>query len=185
MNNADKMPIRALKRRGPCSANYLPLLMMIILMLSLNTLLTPTIPPPCTPTPKPDIYTAAPAPHQCVLLLNPPKQMKESTVFRCCSSLFVSFVGVAEGCPCGRVFFWITNESGTSPQQCPFSPRSTRLHKVKVCVWVSEKPGGGGLSLVGLAYNSDRARELKAAQRYDGQAKWSRQNGPSVLYLNR
>lgn len=32
---------------------------------------------------------------------------------------------------------------------------------------------GGGLSLVGLAYNSDRAREFKAAQRYDGQTKWS------------
>lgn len=67
MNNADKMPIRVPKRRGPPSANYLPLLMMFMLMLSPNTLLTPIIPPPCTPMPESDIYPAAPALHQCSL----------------------------------------------------------------------------------------------------------------------
>lgn len=46
MNNADKMPIRAPKRRGSRSGNYLPLLMMIILMLSPDTLLA-VAPPPC------------------------------------------------------------------------------------------------------------------------------------------
>lgn len=59
----------------------------------------------------------------------------------------------------------------------PFSPRSQRLHKVKVCVCVCAdlKVGmeGGVLSPAGLAYNSDRAGELKAAQRHDGRAKWS------------
>lgn len=64
-------------------------------------------------------------------------------------------------------------------------PDYTRLKCVCVCVFecVSmqrDLEGGGGLLLVGLAYNSDRARELKAV-RYDGQA-----NGPcSPLYLNR
>lgn len=50
------MPIRALKRRGACSANYLPLLMMIVFRLD-------TLQPPCL---KSDIYPAAPAPHQHV-----------------------------------------------------------------------------------------------------------------------
>lgn len=74
----------------------------------------------------------------------------------------------------------------------PFSPRSPRLHKVKVCVHADRPEGGwvgwwrreGLLSLVGLAYNSDRARELKAAQRYDGQAKRPPASR-SLPYLNR
>lgn len=62
-------------------------------------------------------------------------------------------------------------------------PDYTRLKCAFECVCMQRdlRGGGGGsgvvarggLSLVGLAYNSDRARELKAAQRYDGQAKWS------------
>lgn len=78
---------------------------------------------------------------------------------------FFYFAVAAQCCPAGRVCFGITSESGNPPQQRPFVPRSDRLQKVKVCV--------GGLSQVGLAYNSGRARRLKAAQRYDGQAKRS------------
>lgn len=52
MNNAGEMPIRVLKSRGPCSANYPSWLMTIIPMLS------PITPQHLTPVPISDIYPA-------------------------------------------------------------------------------------------------------------------------------
>lgn len=60
MKNAE-MPVRASKCRVSCSANYLSPLMIIILMIPApSTFITHTAPPPCTPMPKSDIYSAAP-----------------------------------------------------------------------------------------------------------------------------
>lgn len=76
MNNADKMPIRAPKRRGPCSANYLPLLMMIVLMQSPNTL-----PPPCNPSPCLNLtFTQLP-----LLLPDSPQQRERLNCFYRCT----------------------------------------------------------------------------------------------------
>lgn len=76
--------------------------MMIILMLSPNTRLTPTIPPPCTPMPKSDIYPAAPAPHHASYSPTHHKkkknrkrdksQTKVLTVFTRRSSIYLYFI---------------------------------------------------------------------------------------------
>lgn len=69
----------------------------------------------------------------------------------------------------------IRDVSSAASRSVQGHPDYTRLKGVFKCAHAGRPGGGweGGLSLVGLAYNSDRVRELKAAQRYDGQAKWS------------
>lgn len=220
MNNADKMPIRAPKRRGPCSANYLPLLMMIVLMQSPNTL-----PPPCNPSPclnltftqlplllpdspqqrerlncfyrctmedfrsaskrlikdntiafiyfvtlffhvtqrsgdritlrGPSVYSVMEMHHMIISLkyisdfVLLPYQSCKSYLFWVWISFPVSTSCSLKPCPSFCFFhlilqgscwpslsFWNPNQSGTSPQPLPFTPRSPRLHKVKVCVRV-------------------------------------------------
>lgn len=195
------MPIRVPKRRGPPSANYLPLLMMFMLMLSPNTLLTPIIPPPCTPMPESDIYPAALALHQCSLTRKY-RRLRSHLVFY----FILFYFGGGRGGGSRRFFRW-QDGGGHSGHRFAFElqinqgplslsssfhsvqghPDYTRLKCVFECVCMQKRPGvevreGGwaaGLSLVGLAYNSYRARELKAAQRYDGQAKWS----PALCFI--